>query len=108
MSNRLLAAVALVLAAAASPSLATQPAEQGACDRDRPIQLTQAGQSRSWCFTGTARIISDTTERETWWPVGGLVYADSRAEAMEAAKEAGRADAAVWGRVLSVNISSLN
>ena len=78
-----------------------------AIDAQESIVAVQS-ESSNWYFTGTARIVSDITNKETWWPVYGYVEADSQSEAMAQAKEAAKAQAATAGRVLSVNVTVRN
>ena len=98
--------VTTVLAAtlAANAVAIARPVPLQTTDGVRVIQM----ENQCWYFSGTARIISDITKKETWWSVFGYVNADSRAEALRMAKESGRAQAAIAGRVLSVNIQTLH
>lgn len=62
---------------------------------------------RWWSYSGTARYVSDSTGREEWFPVAGTVQAGSRSEALRLSRENARSNLAYFGRVSSVDISSL-
>jgi len=70
------------------------------------VQVT-AQADQLWSFGGTARYICDWADEEKDMYVSGLVEADSRSEALKMAREAGRAQAARRGRVVSVYIDTL-
>ena len=91
--------------ALAAPLIANTTAGQQRASADEMSVIEVQGQL--WSFSGTARYIDDRTKEEESMYVSGLVEADSRSEALEMAKESGRAQAARRGRVVSVNIRSL-
>jgi len=79
----------------------------------RSFDDDSAGQPRLqeeklYIWTGEARVISDITHKETWWPGSGAVTAGSRDEAMKMAKEAMMAQGSTGGHVVDAHVSLVN
>lgn len=90
-------------AAAAAASVSVQPT---AGNREARLNAVDS-QQKTWFFSGTVRYVSDITGKETQMGFSGITAEMSRDQAMEFAKESGAAQGARWGRVVSVNVSSL-
>ena len=60
--------------------------------------------TRTFLATGTARVVSDITGKESTYTVSAVITASSLADARAQAKEALSASAAVYGTVVSVYV----
>lgn len=91
----------LVLVAAAPRLAMARPGDGSPVAEREP-------QEKSYVWSGRARVISDITGKETWWPGSGVVRAGSREQAMEMAVEAMKAHGSIAGRVVDAHVSLLN
>jgi hypothetical protein len=89
-------------AAASAGSVAAPPSAS-----DTRISVGADREVKTWYFSGTVRYIDDRTGKEDYMTFSGITAEMSRDQAMEFAKESGAAQGARWGRVVSVNVSTL-
>jgi hypothetical protein len=96
----------VVLAAVSTGGAVLSPAAAAMPAGAPRISCEQA--EKLYFFTGNARVISDITQRETFWPVSGCVHASSRQEALELARAAAWSQAALAGSVVDVDVHITN
>jgi len=103
--KKTLAAV-LVLTSLASAAAASQATAPFAARDSHEASVYGEG-AKVYSATGTARVVSDITGRETTYPVSALITARSLDHARSMAKDALAARAAIHGRVVSVHVGDV-
>ena len=64
-------------------------------------------EEKTWYFSGTVRYIDEHTGKEDYMIFSGVTARMTREQAMEFAKESGKAQGARHGRVISANVDTL-